>query len=88
MYNLEPTDKNRPELDGEYDTRIVCPLCSCENVHFSNATGIPGDDLDYSQWSGRGGCVCVPMRCEMEHVWEMCVGFHKGYTYIFNKKNA
>lgn len=82
MYNIKQLDKKA--YDGEYEHVISCPMCDENYVHFENPSGEAGDDVSYTQWSGRGGCIRIPMRCEFGHYWDMAIGFHKGYTYIFN----
>jgi hypothetical protein len=54
---------------------VCCPSCGWENVHMlpSKSEGFDGD------WP----MVIIPMWCECDHKWELCLCYHKGYTFSF-----
>lgn len=86
MENIETT----VGYDSPFRYQVVCPVCTGEYdkkyVHFNAPKGDAVSDDNHSEWEGRGGCIRIPMYCESGHIWEMCVGFHKGETFIFNDK--
>jgi len=61
---------------------LVCPVCGGEYNHVMGFEVVSSDD--YKAWSGgRGNCYIIKMSGECGHDWEICIGFHKGYCYIF-----
>jgi len=64
---------------------ITCPLCAHNYVHFEHPTYYNGDD-DYKTQSGvRGDLILIPFWGECGHVFNVCVGYHKGNSYIFTQ---
>ena len=37
----------------------------------------------YKAWEGRGHCIVIPIEGECGHVWNICIGFHKGQNFMF-----
>lgn len=68
------------QSESQWGRLLGCPTCGFEYVHFGSPEEITCDD--YSAWSGRGGCVRLPMWCENEHKWVLRIGFHKGYSVL------
>ena len=63
---------------------MLCPVCRYEHQHVTATwQNIPGEDHYEAGWGGRGDLLVVPMWCEHEHTWEICLGSHKGETFSF-----
>jgi len=62
---------------------ILCPVCKYEYNHILSSEKIEGEDSHKAPWQGRGDLVLTKMRCENWHEWELCLGFHKGQSFIF-----
>lgn len=41
-----------------------------------------GED-SYRAWDGRGDVTAVQMAGECGHNWTLCIGFHKGESFLF-----
>jgi len=69
--------------DGFGKSRLlVCPVCGGEYNHVIGFEIVSSDY--YEAWSpGCGSCYIVKMSGECGHDWEICIGFHKGYCYMF-----
>ncbi len=61
---------------------LVCPDCSLEYTHIGEPRKVSGND-SYDAWSGRGDLLVIPFTGECGSEWEICFGFHKGYTDAF-----
>lgn len=61
---------------------VTCPLCGDSNVSWGDTVELKGNDA-YEAWSGRGNCLEIKMTCEQNHNFNLCLGFHKGNTYLF-----
>lgn len=64
---------------------INCPICSCGEStfqHFNKPEYVEGED-HYKAWSGRGDLIRVPFWGECGHCWNLCIGFHKGQSFLF-----
>ncbi len=69
--------------DPQYATRLKCPVCGEFYNHAGPFQYIDGRDNHEAGWGGRGDLVIIPVRCEFEHIWQLCLGQHKGTTYVF-----
>lgn len=68
-----------------FDTKITCPACNDNYVHFETPIYKDGKDNNEA-WEGRGDAIEIPMWCENgNHKWKMIIGFNKGNTYLFTK---
>jgi hypothetical protein len=64
--------------------RVLCPVCGHKNNHLgSKPQTIDGKDNYEAGWGGRGDLAVIPIDGECGHVWEMCLGFHKGDVVVF-----
>ncbi len=59
--------------------QVFCPVCGGNNNHVREPEPLSGHD----DWHGSGGGVRVPMWCECGHNWSVCLGFHKGESFMF-----
>jgi hypothetical protein len=64
---------------------LLCPICH-ENFNDISTPRLEHGNDNYEAWMGRGDCAVVPMSCEYGHEWELCVGFHKGESFLFARK--
>ena len=63
---------------------IICPICGFNyQHHFSKASVKYGKDNYEAQAHVRGDVISIPFSGECGHVWELCLGFHKGDTFVF-----
>ena len=69
--------------DPEQVTVIRCPQCGSEYQHFRHPILADGQDNYKAGWSGRGDLLIIPIEGECGHMWEICLGFHKGQLGIF-----
>lgn len=67
----------------QWSTRLKCPVCGESFQHAGDYQHIPGRDNYEAGWGGRGDLLIIPVWCEFEHTWQLCLGFHKGATFIF-----
>jgi hypothetical protein len=65
---------------------VRCPRCKCENVHFYPPRFEAGNDNYDADWDMRGNLIVIPCWGECPHVWELCIGFHKGTTFAFTRR--
>lgn len=71
---------------GDGSKIIVCPVCGFEYNHFKGFLNVAGND-NYEAWSGgKGDLQSLSFYCENGHKWELCIGFHKGYSFIFRRQ--
>lgn len=73
---------------GDEKIILKCPACGFENSHFENPETIDGKDGYAANWGGRGDLIVIPMWSECGHKWEICIGFHKGYSGIFVRNSG
>lgn len=65
---------------------IQCPVCGYNyQHHLSSAEVKDGEDAYKAERCVRGDVISIPMQGECGHVWELCIGFHKGNSLIFVK---
>lgn len=65
---------------------ICCPICGGNyQHHLSHAEVRDGEDSYRAESVVRGDVISIPFHGECGHVWELCLGFHKGNTWIFVK---
>lgn len=62
---------------------MLCPCCGFEYQHAGSPSRIDGKDDYAAGWGGRGDLVIVPFWGECGSEWDICFGFHKGYTANF-----
>jgi hypothetical protein len=67
----------------QWGTRLKCPVCAETYQHAGMQQHIPGRDNYEAGWGGRGDLIIIPVWCELEHVWQLCFGQHKGATFVF-----
>ncbi len=65
---------------GEWGSKLQCPVCGYDYVHFGAPEYRESDG--YSAWSGRGAAIYIPMTCEGNHAWMLRIGFHKGQSFL------
>ena len=71
---------DNPSMDfGDGIPNIECPFCRYSNTHF----GLPVDTAESSSTRWNQGFLVIPMQCECNHEWELCIGGHKGFVTIF-----
>jgi len=72
--------------DGHWQQQVVCPICRDKNQHvIPQAFDTDGDD-NGKAWDGRGDLYRIPFWGECGHNWHLCLGFHKGETFIYAEK--
>ena len=71
--------------DHEYE--ITCPVCGGNYQHsLPDAIKVKDGQDDYkAERNVRGDVISIPFHGECGHVWELCLGFHKGNTLVFVK---
>ena len=68
----------------QFASRLRCPICADTYQHVTSSwQHIPGRDNYEAGWGGRGDLVILPLWCERDHRWELCLGAHKGETFCF-----
>ncbi|HKP51605.1 MAG TPA: hypothetical protein VJ183_03030 [Chloroflexia bacterium] len=67
---------------------LHCPVCGHEYNHPLDPIRIDGEDSYKAGWPGRGDLLLIPVEGECGHLWELCIGFHKGQTAIFVRVSA
>jgi len=65
-----------------YEYEIACPVCGCNYQHHFSRVSIRAAGREGSV---KGDVISIPFHGECGHVWELCLGFHKGNTLIFVK---
>jgi hypothetical protein len=76
-----------PATPTEWGWKVLCPLCGYDYVHPTAVASHDGEDA-YRAWSGRGDAVTVGMWGECGHTWTLCLGHHKGATFLFVSRPA
>jgi hypothetical protein len=72
------------ETDSDFNaSKIKCPVCGGNFSHTLDITRRPGEDRAGSAWAGRGNVDVIEFEGECGHYWALCLGFHKGETYMF-----
>ena len=79
------------EWDDRFNADLLnCPICASSGSsigpidyqHFDKPEY--NDGLDhYKAWIGRGDLIRIPFWGECGHRWFLCVGFHKGQSFVF-----
>lgn len=67
----------------EFNTKILCPMCGYNYVHFGEPLYKCSGDKWGVAWRGRGNAIKIPMYCEDDHKWDLVIGHHKGETFIY-----
>lgn len=69
---------------------IVCPVCGFDYNHLRPPQSLSGWESSENVsappaycWSGRGDGLVVPIEGECGHRWAICLGFHKGQSFMF-----
>jgi hypothetical protein len=70
-------DMNSPEQ------RVLCPKCGDEYVQLSEPTIIEGKDAYATKTGVRGDVIKIEGKCAGGHRFDLCLGYHKGETFIF-----
>jgi len=71
---------DNPNMDfGDGMPNIKCPFCGYDNTHF----GLPVDTAESDECNWNQGFLVIPMQCELNHEWELCIGGHKGFVTLF-----
>lgn len=65
--------------------QVLCPVCDFDYTEFTGVERIASRDNYEAGWSGRGDLIRIHMQCEAGHVFDICVGFHKGNTHVFTE---
>ena len=68
---------------GGETEEILCPICQENFQHAGSTKMISGNDDYDAAWGGRGDLLVTSFWGECGHEWELCIGFHKGNSYIF-----
>lgn len=68
---------------NEFNTKILCPVCNFDYVHFNRPEYNSSDDVSGKAWAGRGDAVIIPMWCEDNHKWNLIIGHHKGSSFVY-----
>lgn len=79
------------DVSFRHDTAtILCPVCGYNYTHIeSKPIFINGKDGYHAAPSMvRGDVVAIPMSCEDGHKFLMCLGFHKGQTFIWGVEHG
>jgi len=70
--------------DDKWGEHLKCPICGDGYVYFCKPVEIDSKDSYKASWMGRGNLIVIPFCCESNnHLWEICIGFHKGYSFSF-----
>ena len=71
-------------VEPQYAVQFRCPICADTYQHVTSSwQHIPGRDNYEAGWGGRGDLVMLPLWGECGHRWELCLGTHKGETFVF-----
>ncbi len=79
---IQPIIKHPPDIDWT-ETLIHCPVCGFNYQHADGVTEVDGGDMYEAGWGGRGDLIRIPFWGECGHTWDLCLGFHKGDTFLF-----
>jgi hypothetical protein len=83
-YHLDVKRESAGEVEGlDWSSIMACPICHDLYNHFREFRTIDSEDDYKAAWGGRGDLQILTFNCESGHEWELCIGFHKGYNYIF-----
>ena len=86
--NNEPIFPMRLDEWSDHGQTILCPYCDFDYNHTGTIKTIESHDDYAAGWWGRGDLIVIAMQCEEQHMWEMCIGFHKGNLYTFARKGT
>ena len=82
--SILPSEQQNPDINEP--GHIVCPICGGVYNHVKAPINVPGKD-DYQARSlgfgGRGDLLVIPFWGECGHRWELCIGEHKGFSFLF-----
>ncbi len=78
----EFTQLSPRESSPQWACLITCPICHFEYNHPKAARTVRSDDNYDADWGGRGDLQILPFTSECGHVWELCIGFHKGNCFL------
>lgn len=68
---------------NSYSYKLKCPICGSTDQH-ARTPERSGNTVPYGdKWGGKGDLLVIPVEGECSHVWEICLGFHKGETICF-----
>lgn len=81
-YDLRLGDE-RPFTSNGNARRLLCPVCAGSYNHARAPHLVLGDDRGAAGWDGRGDLIVVLVEGECGHAYEVCLGFHKGETFVF-----
>lgn len=78
------------EIQFDYDHTtfpvLACPICNFGYNHPGKPEVVAGNDNYDTKMGVRGDVIIIPFVGECGHNWELCIGFHKGNTFIFARK--
>ncbi|SOD42389.1 hypothetical protein SAMN06298226_2728 [Nitrosovibrio sp. Nv4] len=78
-------DINDAGWGGSDVRKLLCPVCSGSYNHMEPSYLKDGGDNYDAKWGGRGDLTVVPMWGECGSKWEVCIGFHKGESFMFTR---
>jgi hypothetical protein len=62
--------------------RLRCPVCHDTYQHtMRTPKPIDAEDNYQAGWGGRSELLLIPVEGVCGHLWEICLGFHKGETF-------
>lgn len=61
---------------------IKCPVCGGSYSHITRSSVRESHDKGEA-WTGRGDCIELRFDGECGHIWNLCIGYHKGENYLF-----
>ena len=73
------------ETDNQGHSLLLCPACEFDYVHFGAPIVEAGNDNYEASWPGRGDLLRIPCYCEDGHTFDICLGFHKGNSWMFTR---
>lgn len=62
------------------DGVILCPECGSTNVHIEEPELLPAPNMYHNGIGAVFSMWCE--HCDAREYWRMCIGFHKGSTYL------
>jgi len=66
------------------DGMLLCPKCGFEYTHLDSQTYVLSGGDDYiARAKVRGDVIILPGSCESGHRFRICLGQHKGHTYVW-----
>ena len=75
--------RNDKYANHVFGAQIKCPICGGENVHVGSKEAIKEDNA----WEHRGNMLAIPCYCECSCNFYLCLGFYKGYSWMFIQKS-